>query len=116
MLPRLQYSATAMLLCLVAVIVITEIWLMGMPVSRLWLSLTVLPLLLALRGFLHGKRYTFQWMSLVIWLYFAAGVVRIWLAASLVSLGYGILETTLALGLFALCCAYARMAAPSRQK
>lgn len=36
----------------------------------------VLPLLFPLRGILHGRRYTFQWSSMLILAYFAEGVVR----------------------------------------
>lgn len=36
----------------------------------------VLPLLAALFGVLHGKRYTYKWSSLLILLYFAEGLVR----------------------------------------
>jgi uncharacterized membrane protein len=115
MLQRLQLAAVISLLCLVGLIVIAEIWLLGAPVSRIWLLLTLLPLLLALRGFLHGRRYTFQWMSLVIWLYFAAGVVRTWVASSRPALVYGALEIILSLSLFALCCGYARYSGNLRQ-
>lgn len=41
-----------------------------------WLVLKVLPLLLPLRGLLHGRRYTFQWSTLLVWAYFVEGVVR----------------------------------------
>lgn len=40
--------------------------------------LKVLPLLLPLFGILRGKRYTFQWSSMLILLYFTEGVVRAW--------------------------------------
>lgn len=36
----------------------------------------VIPLLLALFGILHGKRYTYKWSSLLILFYFAEGLVR----------------------------------------
>jgi uncharacterized membrane protein len=38
----------------------------------------VLPLLLPLRGILRGERYTFQWASMGILLYFTEGAVRAW--------------------------------------
>lgn len=40
--------------------------------------LKVLPLLLPLRGILHGRRYTFQWACMLILFYFTEGVVRAW--------------------------------------
>lgn len=36
------------------------------------------PLLLALRGLLHGKRYTYAWSSMLILFYFLHGVVESW--------------------------------------
>lgn len=116
MLSRIQIAAVLSLLALLALIVITEIWVLGIPVSRIWLLLTLLPLLAALRGFLHGRRYTFQWMSLVVWGYFAAGIVRAWVAESPSMLIYGLLETVLALILFTCSCTYAWYSAPSRQR
>jgi hypothetical protein len=40
------------------------------------LALKALPLLLPLRGILHGRRYTYQWTSLLVLLYLAEGLVR----------------------------------------
>lgn len=42
------------------------------------LMLKTMPLLLPLFGILHGKRYTYQWASMFILLYFTEGVVRAW--------------------------------------
>ena len=42
------------------------------------LMLKTLPLLLPLFGILKGKRYTYQWASMFILLYFTEGVVRAW--------------------------------------
>ena len=42
------------------------------------LTLKTLPLLLPLFGILKGKRYTYQWSSMFILLYFTEGVVRAW--------------------------------------
>ena len=42
------------------------------------LMLKALPLLLPLIGILKGNRYTFQWSSMLILLYFTEGVVRAW--------------------------------------
>jgi len=40
------------------------------------LAFKVLPLLAALFGVLHGRRYTYKWASLMILLYLAEGLVR----------------------------------------
>ena len=41
-----------------------------------WLLLKAAPLLLPLFGILHGRRYTYQWSSMLILFYFTEGVVR----------------------------------------
>lgn len=45
------------------------------PGSLLWLK--VVPLAVALPGLFRGRRYTYQWMSLLIWLYVCEALVRI---------------------------------------
>ena len=42
-----------------------------------WLWLKVAPLAMAVPGLLKGRIYTFQWMSLLIWLYVCEALVRI---------------------------------------
>ena len=42
------------------------------------LVLKVLPLLAPLFGILRGKRYTYQWTSMLVLFYFTEGVVRAW--------------------------------------
>ena len=41
-----------------------------------WLALKALPLLAPLPGVLHGRRYTYQWASMLILAYVAEGAVR----------------------------------------
>lgn len=41
-----------------------------------WLVLKCVPLLAPLFGILHGRRYTYQWASMLILLYLIEGVVR----------------------------------------
>lgn len=53
-----------------------ELFLAPLRPGGSWLVLKVLPLLLPLRGLLHGRRYTFQWTTLLVWAYFVEGVVR----------------------------------------
>ncbi|MFM1859993.1 MAG: hypothetical protein RL133_1493 [Pseudomonadota bacterium] len=55
-----------------------------------WLWLKVAPLALALPGLWRGKVYTYQWMSLLVWLYVCEALVRI--------LGMTVTEQFLALG------------------
>jgi uncharacterized membrane protein len=42
------------------------------------LALKALPLALPLTGILKGRRYTYQWSSMLILAYFAEGVTRAW--------------------------------------
>lgn len=67
-------------LLLIALCLLWELWLAPVrgagTVSLLALKAT--PLALALRGFAKDRRYTYQWMTLAVWLYFTEGVVRGW--------------------------------------
>jgi uncharacterized membrane protein len=47
-----------------------------LPTGRGTLALKVLPLTLPLPGLLKHRLYTYRWLSMVIWLYFAEGVIR----------------------------------------
>src|ERR1700754_2276916 len=63
--------------CVAALIVLGlawELWLA--PTGSGTLALKVLPLLLPLPGLLKNRMYTYRWLSLLLWLYFAEGVVR----------------------------------------
>jgi len=109
----LQWTSVSLLLSLIVLSVIWELWLAPLRPGGSWLVLKVLPLLFPLRGMLHGRRYTFQWTTLLIWLYFTEGVVRATSDRGL-SAGLAAIETALSLGLFASCAAYSRASAPSR--
>lgn len=79
--PRLTSSwfQTAASVCLIALILIClawELWLAPLRPGGSALVFKVLPLLAPLRGILHGRVYTYRWASLLIWLYFAEGVMR----------------------------------------
>ncbi|MCL2658761.1 MAG: DUF2069 domain-containing protein [Betaproteobacteria bacterium] len=110
----LQKLSIALLLTLAVLCLAWELWIAPLRPGGSWLVLKAFPLLLPLRGLLYGRRYTFQWLSLFIWLYFAEGIVRAMTDSGL-SATLGWIETLLSLGLFACCAAYARMTAPSRQ-
>lgn len=73
-----QLIASTSLISLIALCLAWEIILAPLRPGGSWLMLKVLPLLLPLRGVLHGRRYTFQWASMLILLYFTEGVVRAW--------------------------------------
>ena len=69
-------SAVVALLALIAVSIAWELWIAPLRPTGSWLVLKAVPLLLPLRGILHGKRYTFQWSSMFILIYMAEGIVR----------------------------------------
>lgn len=82
-----------------------ELWLA--PTGTGTLAIKVLPLALALPGLWRDKLYTYRWVSLAVWLYFAEGAVR---ATSDRGLGalLALLEVMLCLVLFAACAAHVR--------
>jgi uncharacterized membrane protein len=94
--------------CVAALIVLGlawELWLA--PTGRGTLALKVLPLLLPLPGLLKNRMYTYRWLSLLLWLYFAEGAVR---ATSEHGMGalLATIEIVLCLVLFAACAAHVR--------
>lgn len=75
---RLSRNGTvAGMLALLALCLLWEAWLAPLrPGALLWIK--ALPLLLPLPGVLRGKRYTYQWLSMYILLWFIEGVMRGW--------------------------------------
>ncbi|MFN3593507.1 MAG: DUF2069 domain-containing protein [Thiobacillaceae bacterium] len=77
---RLEWAQWGAATCLIALILLGlawELWLAPLRPGGSWLALKVLPLLLPLRGILHGRLYTYRWASLLIWLYVLEAVVRL---------------------------------------
>jgi len=70
--------AVASLVGLIALGLAWELWLAPLRPGGSWLALKVLPLCLPLAGLLKNRMYTYRWVSLLVWLYFAEGVVRAW--------------------------------------
>ena len=70
--------ASASLIALIFLCVAWELWLAPVRAGGSALALKALPLLLPLFGVLGGKRYTYQWSSMLIFAYFTEGVVRAW--------------------------------------
>jgi uncharacterized membrane protein len=69
-----RWLALASLLGLIVLGLAWELWLA--PTGRGTLALKVLPLLLPLPGLWRARLYTYRWVSLLVWIYFAEGVVR----------------------------------------
>jgi len=72
------------------------------------MALKALPLALPLGGILKGRRYTYQWASLLILAYLAEGVTRAW-SESGAARGLAGLEIVLSLVFFAAAVSFARL-------
>jgi uncharacterized membrane protein len=72
------------------------------------MALKALPLTLPLGGILSGRRYTYQWSSMLVLAYFAEGVMRAWSDTGL-SQQLAFLELLLSTAFFAAAVAYARL-------
>ena len=73
-----RLTASASLIALIFLCVAWELWLAPVRPGGSTLVLKALPLLVPLFGVLRGKRYTYQWASMLIFAYFTEGVVRAW--------------------------------------
>jgi uncharacterized membrane protein len=93
-------AACAALVALVLLGIAWELVLSPLKPGGSWLVLKVAPLLVPLFGVLHAKRYTFQWSTLLIWLYVAEGVTRA-MSDRGMSAALAATEALLALGYFA---------------
>ena len=100
-------AALAALLALIALSVAWELFLAPLKPGGSWLVLKVLPLLAPVGGIARGRRYTFQWSTLLIWLYAAEGATRLYTDAPPAS-RLAIAELALCLAYFAAAVAYLR--------
>src|SRR5258708_20198358 len=95
-----------MLVVLTLLCVAWELWLGPLRAGGSFAALKALPLILPLPGVLAGRRYTYQWSSLLILAYFAEGATRAWSergASQLLACG----EILFSLGFFAAALPYA---------
>lgn len=104
----LRIVSSVSLIALIALCLAWEAWLAPLRPGGSALILKVLPLLVPLFGVLRGRRYTYQWSSLLIWLYFTEGVVRAWSDNGLpAQLAWG--EVALSIVFFVSASLYARL-------
>ena len=90
----LYLVACSSLIALIFLCLAWELRLAPIQPGGSWLALKCLPLLAPLFGILRGRRYTYQWASMLILLYFTEGTVRAtsesgvsqWLAAGEIAL------------------------------
>lgn len=101
-------SASASLVCLIFLCLAWELVLAPIRPGGSLLVLKTVPLLFPLFGILRGKRYTFQWSSMFILLYFTEGVMRGWSEAGMAR-GLALLEVALSAAFFTAVVAYARL-------
>ena len=105
---NLQLAATAALAALIALCLAWELWLAPLRPGGSLLALKALPLALPLGGILKGRRYTYQWSSMLILAYLAEGVTRAWAERGMSQL-LASTEIFLSLTFFAAAVSYARL-------
>ena len=106
--PRLRAAASAALIALIALCLAWELWLAPLRAGGSLLALKALPLALPLPGILQGRRYTYQWSSMLVLAYFAEGATRAWAEAGLAR-QLAAVEIALSLLFFAAAVSYARL-------
>lgn len=75
------YAAVFSLTALIALCAAWELWIAPLREGGSWLALKALPLCLPLAGILKGRIYTYQYSSMMILIYFAEAVTRLFDAA-----------------------------------
>ena len=95
-----RFMAVGSLLGLIVLSLAWELWLAPLRPGGSWLVLKALPLCIPLAGLLKNRMYTYRWVTLVVWLYFAEGVIR-WSGDRWPSNLYAAIEVGLCLVLFA---------------
>jgi uncharacterized membrane protein len=109
----LRAVAAGSLVALIFLCLAWELWLAPLRPGGSWLALKALPLALPLRGVLEGKRYTYQWSSMLILAWFSEGVMRAWSERGLSQWLAGA-EIVLSLVFFASAVGFARLSRPAR--
>ena len=105
---NLQLGASLSLIALILLCVAWESILAPLKPNGSLLILKAVPLLIPLFGILKGRRYTYQWASMFILLYFTEGVVRAWSDTGL-SAKLAMIELVLSLIFFICAIFYAKL-------
>jgi len=93
---------------LIVLCLVWELWLAPLRPGGSYLALKAVPLALPLFGILFGRRYTYQWSSMFVLVYFAEGVMRAWGDRGM-SQALAFAEVALSVVFFAAVVAYARL-------
>jgi uncharacterized membrane protein len=104
----IQWLAVGSLLGLIVLGLLWELWLAPIRPGGSWLALKVLPLCIPLAGFLKNRMYTYRWVSLMVWLYFAEGATRA-VSDRAPSNYLAMIEVVLCVMLFAACALHVRL-------
>jgi uncharacterized membrane protein len=104
----LRLGASAALVALIVLCLAWELWLAPLRPGGSLMALKALPLALPLQGVMTGRRYTYQWSSLLIVAYFAEGVMRAWGDSGLAR-QLALTEVALSVAFFSLVVSYARL-------
>ena len=102
-----QVIASATLGALILLCVAWELWLAPLRPGGSLLALKALPLALSIPGVFSGKRYTYQWSSMLILGYLAEGATRAWTETGM-SRTLALAELLLSVVFFAAAVSYAR--------
>lgn len=102
-----RHVAVACLLALAVLCLAWEMWWAPLRPGGSWAALKALPLLLPLVGLWRYRLYTYRWVSLVLWLYFTEGCVRLW-SDPAPARWLALVELVLCLALFAACAVHVR--------
>ena len=108
MIRYLYLSACISLILLICLCLAWEGFLAPLRPGGSLLVLKALPLLAPLFGILKGKRYTYQWASMLILVYFTEGVVRAWSDGG-ITVVLAIIETLLSIIFFVSTIFYAKL-------
>jgi len=104
----LRNTASAALIALIVLCIAWELWLAPLRPGGSFIALKALPLALPLGGILSGRRYTYQWSSMLILAYLAEGVTRAWSERGLSQL-LASAEIVLSVAFFLAAVSYARL-------
>ncbi len=107
----LQFGAATSLILLIVLCLAWEGFLAPLKPHGSNLILKAVPLLLPLFGVLKGRRYSYQWSSMFILIYFTEGAVRAWSDQGL-SAQLALIEVLLSLIYFGCAIFYAKLTRP----
>jgi len=77
-LPVLQKITVTAVVAMIFLVLAWELWLAPVGGTPSWVVLKAFILMLPLRGLLYGRRYTYQWYTMFVLLFFMEGVMRAW--------------------------------------